>query len=110
MLLYIDFFEFFIVSEEEAGTTVDQIIISTEIVPIMHTVAEITTVLDMELVDLIMAIMAVVYLVIITAKPAGFLVGAEIHLLLGQVLASWAGPWQEWPQCLCTIDTECTKV
>ena len=94
----------------EDGIIEDQIRISTEIGLIMHTVAEITTVLDMELVDLIMAIMAVVYLVIITAKPAGFLVGAEIHLLLGQVLASWAGPWQEWPQCLCIIDTGCTKV
>ena len=87
----------------------DQIIISTEIVPIMHTVAEITTVLDMELVDLIMVIMAVAYSVTIIVKPAGFLAEAEIHLPLGQVLASWAGPWQEWPQCLCTIDTECTK-
>ena len=88
----------------------DQIIISTEIVPLMHTVAEITTVLDMELVDLIMVIMAVVYSVTIIVKPAGFLVEAEIHLPLGQVLASWAGPWQEWPQCLCIIDTVCTKV
>ena len=94
----------------EDGIIVDQIRISTEIGLTMHTVAEITIVLDMELADLIMAIMEVVYLVIITAKPAGFLVGAEILLLLGQVLASWAGPWQEWPQCLCTIDTGCTKV
>ena len=94
----------------EDGIIEDQIRISTEIGLIMHTVAEITTVLDMELVDLIMAIMAVVYLVIITAKLAGFLEEGEIHLPLGQVLASWAGPWQEWPQCLCTIDTGCTKV
>ena len=60
-------------------------------------------VLDMELVDLIMVIMAVVYSVTITAKPAGFLVEAEILLPLGQAPASWAGLWQEWPLCLCTI-------
>ena len=94
----------------EDGIIEDQIRISTEIGLIMHTVAEITTVLDMELVDLIMVIMAVVYSVTIIVKPAGFLVEAEIHLPLGQVLASWVGPWQEWPQCLCTIDTGCTKV
>ena len=94
----------------EDGIIEDQIRISTEIGLIMHTVAEITTVLDMELVDLIMVIMAVAYSVTIIVKPAGFLVEAEILLPLGQVLASWAGPWQEWPQCLCIIDTGCTKV